>query len=157
MQGFGADGFAPAFDGFPQFGAGRHPRHLPAFHHGPHILPRAADQQRHFAPRVDGVDGSVGGILIAGNRPHFVRVGNVNKVVRHAGLLGGGGLCRADVHAAVKQPRIGGDDFAADSLGELQRKFGFAHGGGAHQHDEGRFRGGSVSVGHWESGGFPAG
>lgn len=45
--------------------------------------------------------------------------------MRHAGALGGGGLRRAEVEAAIDLHRIHRDDFAAERFGERERKGAF--------------------------------
>ena len=59
------------------------------------------------------------------------QVADVDQVMRHAGAFGGRRLGRADVESAIHLHGIGGNDFAADLFGEMQRDLGFADGGRA--------------------------
>jgi len=68
---------------------------------------------------------------------NFVRIGDVNQVMRHARPLFVRGLGRPDVHAAIKETRIRRNDLAVESLSELDCELRLAHGRRADKEDEG--------------------
>ncbi|MCY1515204.1 hypothetical protein D9M68_497800 [compost metagenome] len=103
----------------------------------------AAHEQRQRAARADGVDeprgvGDEGGGAVA-----VARIEDVDQVVRHRGLLGGGGLGGADVHAAVDQRRVDADDLDRLQPGHGQGDGGLAGRGGAGERDVARGNRGS--------------
>jgi hypothetical protein len=48
-------------------------------------------------------------------------------------------FCCANVHAAIEESRIGGDDLAVESLGKLDGDFCFAYRGWSDDENEKRF------------------
>ena len=71
-----------------------------------------------------------GGALELGDRERFADRQDVEEVVGDAAPLGGGGLRRTDVHAAVDRHRVGVDDLAPEALGQVEGEAGLAGGRG---------------------------
>ena len=91
----------------------------------------AAHQQRNLAACGDVVHTAAG---IVGKLRRRIGLGGrqqVDQVMRHGGLLGGGGLGRANVHFAVNQGRVDADNFHRQVSSQGQCQAGFARGGGA--------------------------
>lgn len=78
-------------------------------------------------------------LLEDGKAQGFIRVDDVYQVMRRARHFLLRGLGSADVHAAVEQARIDGDDLSGQFFGESKGKFCFADGGGSNNEDDGRF------------------
>ena len=94
-------------------------------HHG------AADDKRQPSAPVDvgNQPDAVGDEV--GSAVCFQRGDDVDEVVRYGLTLGGAGFGGAYVHVAVDQGGIEADDFHRQFGGDVQRKAGFAAGGGA--------------------------
>ena len=91
--------------------------------HGTEIEARAADQQRDGAPLGDPRQRLPGMGREIGHAERHVRIHEIQAVVRDPGPLFGSDLGRADVHASVDLPRVGGDDLGRDAPGgELLRE-----------------------------------
>jgi hypothetical protein len=115
-------------------------RHLPPFGDGHYVLTGSPYQEGDTSPREDVIDGLIGKLLELDQAQSFVRVYDVQEVVRYERLLVRSGLGGAGVHAPVDLPRVSGDDLPGDGLSQMKRKSRFAYGGGTNDRDERRKR-----------------
>jgi len=61
---------------------------------------------------------------------YFIRIGNIDQMMRYPRLLFARGFGSANIHAAIKETRIGRDDLAMEPLCELNRDLRLADGSG---------------------------
>ena len=93
---------------------------------GLEIQHRAADEQRHVAPRIDFTDkpqrvgAEIGGGIGVGG------VDDVDQMMRRERAFAGGRLRGADIHAAIHQRRIDAHDFDRPARGKGERGGGLA-------------------------------
>ena len=113
-------------------------RELQVVEDGADVQARPAHQQRHAPGRPEPVDLGAREVAVLGDGRGLTHVPQVEEVMRHAAALGGVGLRRPDVHAAVELHRVGVDHLAAEAPGELDRQRGLAGGRRADDGDDGR-------------------
>ena len=95
------------------------------------IEPRAADQQRQLAARVNIAGGGNGQFRPATGADLAGRLQKTVQMVRSAGALLGRGLRGYQGEIRVHLPGVGIDDFAVEGLGKGQRRFRLAAAGGS--------------------------
>ena len=95
------------------------------------IEPRAADQQRQLAARVNIAGGGNGQFRPATGADLAGRLQKTVQMVRAAGALLGRGLRGYQGEIRVHLPGVGIDDFAVEGLGKGQRRFRLAAAGGS--------------------------
>jgi hypothetical protein len=111
----------------------------------------AADEEGHFAARLDVGGGGGGPLEIVGDAGGLPGVEDVEEVVGDLGPVFESGLGGADIHATIEGHGVDGDDLGAQAAGELEGESGFADGGGAGEIEgglEGVFRGKLGRGGH---------
>ena len=93
------------------------------------VKSRTAADYRELSSRKDIIDRAFGilGVVCAGLRAH--RIDEIDRVVRHACKLLGGGLCSSDIHFAVDLHRVTADYLTAKSLGKCDGESGLTRSG----------------------------
>lgn len=71
-------------------------------------------------------------------RERLVRIGDIDEMMRYAGLLFAIWFCRAQVHAAIDSDRIAAYDLTAELPGERERQGGLAAPRGPEEDNEKR-------------------
>ena len=89
-----------------------------------------------MAARGDFIDQPPGIVEEGSQAVWLIWVQNVHQVMRHAAPLLDRRLCRSDVEAAVKEPRIGVYDLAAKAVRDLDSKVRLARGRGSNNRDK---------------------
>jgi len=117
----------------PQDRIGRAHRRGPALQDGRDVLAGATHQHRQLAPAVDLLDGLQGCSPVVGQAPDLLRIGHVDEVMGNPAPQFRRGLGRSDVHAAVEQAGVGGDDLGPDLFGQFHRAEGLPDTRGADQ------------------------
>ena len=111
------------------------PRYAQLVDDGAHIQTRAAHKQRHRTTASDLVDHRNGLCLQLGHCELVAGIHEVDEMVRHLGLLSGGGRRGADVHAAVDLHGVEADDLSRpDPAGHVECEGRLARCGGPDDH-----------------------
>ncbi len=104
------------------------------------VEPRAADDNRQVASRLDLADGARGIHCELRGGVDLGRIGDVDQVMRNAAAFVERHLVGADVEPAIDRRRVAVDDLAAEALGQRQRQRALAAGGRAENRDDQPFR-----------------
>ena len=100
------------------------------------IQPRAAHQNGQLSALSQHTNGFIGQLYIFSHAECLFGIADIQKMMRHLGLLGRGGLGRAHIQPAIDLHGIGRDHLAAKAARNGQRKGCFAAGGGPADHND---------------------
>ena len=84
-----------------------------------------ADHNRQVVILDDFVNGFIGFLLEQCQAPGFIRLSDIDQVMRNTHTLFESRFGSTNIHAPIEQPRISGDDFSIQFFCKLDGNLGF--------------------------------